>query len=41
MRSGLINGPRLARLMVQHGLGVSTVETYELKRIDSDYFQDE
>lgn len=37
----LIDGPRLARLMVQHNLGVSTVATYELKRIDSDYFEDE
>ncbi len=34
----LIDGPQLARLMIDHGLGVSLVETYEIKRIDSDYF---
>ena len=37
----LIDGARLARLMVQHNLGVSAVATYELKKIDSDYFEDE
>lgn len=37
----LIDGERLARLMVQHDLGVSTVAAYELKKIDSDYFEDD
>lgn len=37
----LINGAQLARLMIEHNVGVSTVATYELKRIDSDYFSDE
>jgi restriction system protein len=37
----LIDGARLARLMVQHDLGVSTVATHELKRVNSDYFEDE
>ena len=37
----LIDGPRLARLMVKHDLGVSVVATYKVKRIDSDYFEDE
>jgi restriction system protein len=37
----LIDGPRLARLMVQYNLGVNTVATYELKRIDTDYFEEE
>lgn len=35
----LIDGVRLAKLMVQHNLGVSTVATYEVKRVDSDYFE--
>jgi restriction system protein len=34
----LIDGARLARLMVDHGVGVSTVGVYEVKKIDSDYF---
>jgi restriction system protein len=34
----LIDGPTLAQLMIDHGLGVSTARTYLLKRIDSDYF---
>jgi len=37
----LIDGVRLATLMVQHNLGVSGVATYELKKIDSDYFEEE
>jgi restriction system protein len=36
----LINGHRLAELMVEHGLGVSRIYSYELKRIDSDYFEE-
>lgn len=35
----LINGSRLADLMIEHNIGVSTVRTVELKRIDSDYFE--
>lgn len=34
----LIDGEQLARLMSDHGLGVSLVETYNIMRIDSDYF---
>ena len=37
----LINGAELARLMVCHGVGVQTRETYEIKRIDEDYFDQE
>jgi restriction system protein len=37
----LIDGQRLASLMIQHELGVSTVDSYQLMRIDSDYFEDE
>ena len=34
----LINGQRLAELMIEYGVGVSTRETYVLKRADEDYF---
>ena len=34
----LIDGKRLAQLMIDHNVGVSTVKTYEVKRVDSDYF---
>lgn len=37
----LIDGPRLARLMVDHNVGVSTVGTYAVKKIDTDYFIDD
>ena len=30
----LINGNRLADLMIDYGVGVTTVETYDLKRIE-------
>lgn len=36
----LIDGDRLAALMIEHNIGVSIVSTVELKRIDSDYFED-
>ena len=36
----LIDGPRLAKLMFDHGVGVATASNYEVKRIDSDYFTD-
>jgi restriction system protein len=36
----LINGQRLAELMVEHNIGVSRTSTYELKRVDSDYFEE-
>jgi len=36
----LIDGPTLATLMFDHGVGVATASTYEVKRIDSDYFAD-
>ena len=34
----LINGQRLAELMIDYGVGISTRETYVLKRADEDYF---
>jgi restriction system protein len=37
----LIDGQRLAQLMSDHNLGVSTTATYELKKVDSDYFDGE
>lgn len=36
----LIGGSRLANLMIDHGLGVTTVASYEVKRMDSDYFEE-
>lgn len=36
-----IDGPKLAELMIDHRVGVTTEATYELKRIDSDYFSEE
>ena len=37
----LIDGARLADLVIEHDLGVSVVVTYQLKRIDSDFFADQ
>lgn len=37
----LIDGEYLSRLMVAHNVGVSTVGQYEVKKLDSDYFDDE
>ena len=37
----LIDGRLLANLMIEHGLGVATVATYEIKKIDSDYFAED
>lgn len=36
----LIDGSRLTALMFDHGVGVSPVSAFEVKRIDSDYFED-
>ena len=36
----LIDGNRLAALMIEHGVGVSTTQTYEIKKIDSDFFSE-
>jgi restriction endonuclease len=36
----LVDGRRLAELMMDFDLGVNTVATYKLKRVDSDYFDD-
>ena len=34
----LVDGRQLAELMIEYNLGVTTTKTYEIKRIDSDYF---
>lgn len=34
----LIDGERLTDLMIDHDVGVSMLTTYEVKRVDSDYF---
>ena len=36
----LIDGVRLADLMIEHNVGVATLASYDVKRIDSDYFED-
>ncbi len=36
----LIDGYRLAQLMIDYNLGVATQHTYEVKKIDSDYFEE-
>lgn len=36
----LIDGSRLADLMIEHDIGVSTTRTIALKRIDTDYFEE-
>ena len=37
----LIDGGRLAELMIDTGVGVSTSSIYEIKKVDSDYFLDD
>ncbi len=37
----LIDDERLAELMIEHNVGVSVRETYQIKRIDSDYFNED
>jgi len=36
----LIDGMQLANYMIDYNLGVSTTATFELKKIDNDYFED-
>jgi restriction system protein len=36
-----MDGRRLAELMIDFGVGVSIVATYEIKKIDSDFFGEE
>jgi len=37
----LINGHRLAELMIEHGVGVTTAQVFSLKKVDTDYFLEE
>ena len=37
----LIDGEQVAQLMIDYNLGCTTQQTYELKKIDSDYFGEE
>jgi restriction system protein len=40
-RVALLDGRELAELMIDHGVGVSPPrKTYELRRLDEDYFAD-
>ena len=36
----LIDGRRLAELMIEHGIGVAEEHAYSVKKIDSDYFDE-
>ena len=36
----LIDGPELAKLMIEHSVGVVTDITYEVKKLDANYFAD-
>ncbi len=36
----LIDGKKLVDLLVDHNIGVSIVKSYEMKKIDSDYFEE-
>jgi restriction system protein len=36
----LIDGETLARYMIEFGVGVATARTYDVKRVDLDYFED-
>jgi restriction system protein len=37
----LMDGARLAELMFEYGVGVTTVNNFVVKRIDSDFFEDD
>lgn len=36
----LINGEELAKYMIEYNIGVSVKKTYEVKRLDNDYFEE-
>jgi restriction system protein len=35
----LVSGDQLVKLMVDHNVGVSPISNYEIKKVDSDYFE--
>ena len=37
----LIDGPVLTKYMIDHNVGVSLARSYDVKKIDSDYFNEE
>ena len=37
----LVDGSALTKLMIKHSVGVSLEQTYEVKKIDSDFFAEE
>lgn len=37
----LIDGKQLADLMIDYDIGVNTLQTYKIKRLDTDYFEEE
>jgi restriction system protein len=37
----LIDGHRLAQLMIEHNVGVRTLRTLEIKRLDEDFFAED
>jgi len=37
----LIDGEKLTQLMIDHGIGVTTVQTYLIQKIDMDFFNEE
>lgn len=37
----LIDGKLLADLMIEHNVGISTTISYDIKRVDSDYFEEQ
>lgn len=37
----LIDGAQLAGYMIDHDVGVSIASTYEIKRVDSDFFEED
>lgn len=41
MRIVLVDGNQLAELMIDHDVGVTRVASYETKRVDADYFEQE
>ncbi len=41
MKIALIDGDTLAQIMIDHDVGVSVINRYEIKKIDTDYFAEE
>ncbi len=37
----LVDGKQLCKLMIEYNLGVTTIITYEIKRVDSDFFNED